>query len=200
MDRSIGVTWRGRARAPRRLSLAALAAGVLLLATAPVATGDTKLGHSGPIGKRSLNDTARHPGANCFYEDGDGRLGVAEIRVRPPRVFARNRTAGVDTQTVGWRAILQQTTDGGATWPETFSSPDYTASATDSTPAHFSAHTYAVPDDARVRVQIQTFWYTLGSPAHIEANANNRVDFYGRTHFIFLDVVHHSCGKLAGSL
>lgn len=203
MDRSQHQRDRSRTgtarRAPRRLALAALTTGMLLLTPGSVATADTPLGHSGLVGRHHLRDTASHAGANCFYEDGDSRTAATEILIMPPRVWARDHTPGEDSQTVGYRTRLRQSSDGGTTWHTTFTSPIVKRSATDATRAHLPSRTYLVPENARVRALVLTFWYKPGSTTAIQGRATNRIDWYGRTHFIFLDIVPGSCGKMPGT-
>lgn len=171
----------------------------LVLGMSGVAAADTELGHRGLVGRHALRDRAidGQGGARCDYSFSDARDGgAATITVLGPRVFARNRTAGVDHQRVGWQVILQQTPDdiGYGTWYTVATSGIVKADATDQTRAAFSARTLDVPFNTFVRAKVKVIWYAPGSSTVIEGTAVHRVDHYDRyLDSVFEDQVAGSC-------
>jgi hypothetical protein len=161
---------------------------VLAVAGSATVSADTALGHHGKIGVASLHDSAvdGDGGARCAYSLGDARDGgAATIKVRAPRVLARDRTAGIDHQVVGWRVILQQTPSdiGFGTWYTVYTSSIVKAGATDSTKASFGPRAFGVPFNTFVRARVQVFWFVPGSQAVVQGSQLRSVDHYDR----FLD-------------
>ena len=102
------------------------------------------------------------------------------MRVRPPVVFARDLTGGVDHQKTGWHFTVQRNTFTDAVWSPIVVSSTQKASASDGAAAQFSAMTVKVPlptQPARYRVQVKMFWYRNGAT---EGTATHTVDFYFR--------------------
>lgn len=179
-------------RLARLVGCLAIVGSMVLAGSGPVAA-DTDLGHTGLVGANSLTDTLTKPGTRCDYITGDGREGAATVNVRPPKVFARNRTAGLDRQTVGWRVVLQQSEDF-VTWYTDEHSPVVKALATDATKAAFSPMSIAVPFNLFVRVHVVMFWYVPGSTTVVQGRSVREVDDYVR--FLdgtFEDNVAESC-------
>jgi hypothetical protein len=168
-------------RIARCVGSIALGCLVALAGALPVAA-DTEVGHFGVVGRHRLVDTTAKPGVRCDYLTGDGREGAATLTVRPPRVFARNRTPVVDSQMVGYRVRLQQSEDF-VHWYTDFNSPIVKATASDTTKASFPATTVDVPFNLYVRVQVVMFWFAIGTTSSIEGRAIHAVDIYDR----FLD-------------
>jgi hypothetical protein len=110
----------------RRLSVRALVLA-LVIAAFPSAV---VLASTGTVGRWSLIDTDRYPGATCVYHTTPDDE-VHQIRIRAPVIYAIDATSGVDTQTVGWRWIVQYSTDLGATWHLEQRGPIVKAAATD---------------------------------------------------------------------
>ena len=77
----------------------AVVLGLTLSLVSPVAvSADTPVSHRGSFGAHALIDSVEYPGARCLY---DGDLNTVRVRVRPPMVFARDRTSARDMQWVG---------------------------------------------------------------------------------------------------
>jgi len=169
--------------------ISAIALGVVLvLGSAAGAAADTLLDHHGPTGTASLRDQAvnHHGGARCDYSNHDARDGgAATIKVHAPAVLARDRTAGTDSQVVGWRVILQQTPDdiNYGRWYTVFTSSVQKASATDSAKASFVDRNFHVPFNTFVRARVQVLWYVPSSSSHVQGWQLRSVDHYDR----FLD-------------
>ncbi len=60
-------------------------------------------------------DDSSSPGAKCGYsaEHNDGFAYLRWIKVRAPRVTARDVTAGQDQQKVSWQVIIQRSSASG---------------------------------------------------------------------------------------
>ena len=171
-------------RGGRLIAGVAIGLALALAGTAGV-SADTLLDHHGPTGSASLHDqnVDGQGGARCDYSFSDARDGgAATIRIRAPRVLARNRTAGTDHQVVGWRVILQQTPDDlhFGTWYTVFRSPVVKASATDTVKAAFTPRKFNVPFNTFVRARVQLFWYTPGSSSVVQGWQLRSVDHYDR--------------------
>lgn len=162
------------------LTASAVAFVVVALAAAP-ALADTEAGHTGLTGTHSLRDTADKPGATCTYKPKgvtDVPFSLASVRVRPPIVFARDVTGGVDQQRTGWRFSLERKLFSESTWTEVFRSATQKAQASDASAAAFSAMSGKPPlptQLAAYRVVVKMFWYRNGAT---EGTATHIVDFY----------------------
>jgi len=179
-------------RLARLVGCLAIGGSMVLAGSGPVAA-DTDLGHTGLVGANSLTDTLTNPGTRCEYFTGDGREGAALLIVRRPKVFARNRTAGLDRQTVGWRVDLQQSEDF-VNWYTVDHSPVAKALATDATKATFAPIAMPVPFNLYVRVHVVMFWYVPGSTTVVQGRSVREVDDYIRFQDgIFEDNVAESC-------
>jgi len=189
-------TWNRHAA---RLISGAAVATVLAVVGTVGASADTLLDHHGRTGTASLHDqNVNHQGgARCDYSFSDARNGgAATIRVRAPRVLARNRTAGTDHQMVGWRVILQQSPDdiNFGKWYTVSKSPVQKASATDTAKAGFTPRTFNVPFNTFVRAHVQVYWYTPGSSTDVQGWQLRSVDHYDRyLDSAFEDQVPGSC-------
>lgn len=165
-------------------TLARLVTAVAIaLAAASIGPGqvlaDTERGHNGLVGAHSLTDTNVTTGARCNYATGDGREGAATVRVRPPDVFARNRTGGIDSQIVGWKVNVQQS-ENFTDWYTDYNSPTSRAQATDASHASFVGKTVNVPFNLFVRIRVVMYWYRPGAPTVQEGRAIHAVDHYIR--------------------
>jgi hypothetical protein len=70
---------------------------------------DIEFGHEGLTGHHRLADLVDSPGAVCdIVLPGPDSLGETWIRVNPPVMFARDRTPGIDTQEIGWTAVIER--------------------------------------------------------------------------------------------
>jgi hypothetical protein len=164
-----------------RTGFASLAIALGLLLAAATATADTPLGHQGKVGSHRLRDSAGRPGVECFYESTNPNSPTEStlegLNVRPPVVFARNATAGVDRQDVGWQFIVQR--HHNTTWTEVLRTSIHFKSATDSTPAAFEKRgtNFLGNSASRYRVIVKTYWLSSTNGV-VAGTARNRVDFY----------------------
>jgi hypothetical protein len=143
----------------------------LALTAVPVAAGGAELppqGASGNFGVHTLVDTADYPGARCVYVENPSFLQIlTKIKVRPPIVFAFNRTGGRDQQTVGWLYRVWTANDPSSdVWQPLASGHVQKATATDSTNARFTNQTYDIPASVQnmsphpyFLVQVVIRWY-----------------------------------------
>jgi hypothetical protein len=143
------------------------------------ALADTPLGHTGNVGAHSLNDgfDTADRGVTCAYGASSQ---FVSIEVNAPNIYARDKTAGVDTQKVGWRYIVTRQHDSNT--PVAYKkSTIVKGTATDSGPALLANRTdpLSVPfkyaTDA-FYVKIKMFWYRADGT--IAGTATNRVDYY----------------------
>lgn len=163
------------------MSLATLRSSValgvaLVLSVAGPAVADVPVGHSGSYGQHSLTDTREYSGARCIYNDD---MNVARIRVNPPTVFARSRTAGRDQQWVGWRVALQYR-DGGS-WSTEQTSSVVKVRSWDDTPAPFRATSVPVAHpvgSGEWRVVVRLTWYKPGTSSVWQGTARHLIEHY----------------------
>lgn len=130
-------------RAMRRFRVASLVLAVcgtmLLVATPPPALGAVVLDKWGRIGAWAaetlrLDDTPRAVNIRCTIDRTDPNDPIPFVQVvNPPLLYARDRTAGVDTQKVGYKLTVQVRQDG--TWVKAMSLATVKGTATDRTPA-----------------------------------------------------------------
>jgi hypothetical protein len=157
----------------------ATGAGLVLALSGPgLAAADTEISESGLIGQHKLVDTATYPGADCSYEGNT----LFEVSVRPPKMRARDRTAGLDEQLVGWRARLQKQTATG--WATVQTSSVRKAMASDDHWAGFTQRAvFSVPPPfgKAVRVRVDMTWYAPTDPGTAQGHSTHEVDLY-KTH------------------
>ena len=164
-------TLRRRVRSIPFIAVAALA-----MAFPATVAADTEMGHSGLTGTHRLRDAAGYPGARCGYYN-EKTFFLAEIRVRPPVMFARNSTSGLDIRTVAWRAVLQDR--NGTSWTTIASKAFQKEQATDLHPADFLGQRFTdLSGDGPYRILVDMRWY--GADGSVIGNARHRVDHYGR--------------------
>lgn len=139
-----------------------------------MASADTHLSGSGRTGRHALRDRVGSPGVTCEYSVPAGRL--HEMTVRPPKVFARNRTAARDHQQVSW-SLRVDYWDVNEFWAEATSKGPWTATAWDDTPAAFTARTFPAPIGfgGKYRVVITMRWRRAGV---VEGRSTHLVDQY----------------------
>nr|MBA2556762.1 hypothetical protein [Chloroflexota bacterium] len=105
----------------------------LTLATgAGVASADTGLGHRGLYGRHFLADSGEFPAVHCLY---DGRNVLEAVTVQPPLVYARDRTADLDRQRVGWRFRVERDDGTLSNWRTVLTSFVTRATGRDDRPA-----------------------------------------------------------------
>ncbi len=157
----------------------AVALGVTLsLALPSVATADEPVSHGGAYGPHALTDSLEYPAVTCHY---DGDLNLDRVRVRPPTMFARNRTSARDLQWVGWVVELQYRPDGGS-WSTVQKSSVARVTALDDSPAPFRLRTVTVErprGSGSWRVVSRMLWYKPGTSSTWQGTARHRVSFYG---------------------
>jgi hypothetical protein len=178
------------------MRIALVAALWLLLTAMPVAAGGAELpthGASGNFGVHTLVDTTDYPGARCVYQldQGGGLQILMRIKVRPPIVFAFDRSKAVDRQTVSWRYRIWTANDPTVdTWQPLYKGPLQKATATDASNARFTPQTYEVPDSVHnanphpyLLVQVVIRWYYPSSP-HVDGISLILVqNYYNQTPF-----------------
>ena len=117
------------------IALALTAGLVASLGGAVGASADTAVTHSGAYGVHYLADSSEYAGVRCTYNNSNV---INSIRVRDPLTFARNKTAGVDTQWVSWYFRVQKQTPGSTGWTDVATSATQKRTATDGQIANFS--------------------------------------------------------------
>src|SRR5688572_30596368 len=128
----------------RRASFSATIAFVALVLSGGAVLADTEAGHTGDVGAHMLRDTLDKPGVTCRYEDTQTPgvpLTLTTFKVKPPKVWARDVTAGLDRQKVGWRFIVEQNRFDSAGWMTFYRSPIQKAPASEVDFAAFSVKT-----------------------------------------------------------
>ena len=150
------------------LPLAVLAG--LLLGSVPAAAASPA---GGLMEAFTFNDTFNHPGVTCYY----GAVNAAsqdliKIVTKGPKVWARDRTGGVDHQTVAWRFVIEGAPAGVPPYTNEYSSSWIKATADDSSGHKFSARTWVQPKPAKNRqwkVHEELRFYKPGSTTTVEA-------------------------------
>jgi hypothetical protein len=163
----------------RRVGVSLVASLAVLAISGASALADTELSRTGKVGKRSLTE----PGAACNY-NGSGILW--SFLVNPPKIYARNTTAGPDLAHVAWRFAVKRWVAGDAKWTSIYRSGRYNGTASDTEPANFS-YQYGypkIPEDTQIDgsayyVVIKLFWYD--SDGVIVGRSTRRVDSYAET-------------------
>lgn len=156
----------------------AVVLGLTLSLVAPAAvSADTPVSHRGSFGAHALIDTVEYPGATCRYDDD---LNAARVRVRPPTVFARDRSSARDLQWVGWVVELQYQPDGGS-FSTVQRSSAVKVMALDDTPAPFRQRTVTIErprGSGSWRVVSRMIWYKPGTSRTWQGTARHRVSVY----------------------
>jgi hypothetical protein len=122
-------------------------------------------------------DTTEYPGATCRY---DGGMNLYRVRVRPPIVFARDRTSARDMQWVGWVVELQYRPDTGS-FSTVQRSSVVKVMALDDTPAPFRQRTVTVErprGSGSWRVVSRMIWYKPGTAGTWQGTARHRISVY----------------------
>jgi hypothetical protein len=160
-------------------------AAALLLAAQPVAAHVTSA--SGSPGNYVVTDTNANPGAHCFYYDTASSTDLYKIKIRAPKMFAKNRTTAVDSQKVGWQFYIQHGTSVGSApsgWTTSFKSSIVKATAHDNLAAAFSTRTWNASANINRwwRVKVLMFWYKPGSSTTISGQVTDVIDYYSWTY------------------
>jgi hypothetical protein len=144
----------------------------MLLAVSPEwassAAAAFRLGRAGNIGGHGLTDSRESPGVTCrFAPPLDWSLGETWIQVRPPVMFARDVSDGVDEQQVGWRATILAWDQDSQSWQERAQGETQFAVAADNRAATFDSRgpetTFFLGYGA-YQVTMQLFWYEGRGP------------------------------------
>jgi hypothetical protein len=162
----------------RTARMAVVLGMTLTLAFPGTVTADAPVSHRGTYGPHALIDTVEYPGASCRYDDDQN---MVRVRVRPPIVFARDRTAARDMQWVGWVVELQYRSGSGA-FSTIQRSSVVKVMALDDTPAPFRARTVTVArprGSGAWRVVSRMIWYKPGTTSTWQGTARHRVSVYG---------------------
>jgi hypothetical protein len=145
---------------------------LILLAVSPEWAGSAaaafRLGRAGDIGGHGLTDSRESPGVTCrFAPPLDWSLGETWIQVRPPVMFARDVSDGVDEQQVGWRATILAWDQDSQSWQERAQGETQYAVAADNRAATFDSRgpetTFFLGYGA-YQVTMQLFWYEGRGP------------------------------------
>lgn len=153
------------------------AVAVLVLLVPGVVAADQAVSHRGAVGAHSLTDSAEYAGARCLYDDEQN---VDRVRVRPPTVFARDRTSARDRQWVGWVVELQYRPDDGA-WSTVQKSAAAKVLAWEDSPAPFRQRTVTVAHprgSGAWRVVSRMLWYRPGTSSTWQGTARHRITSY----------------------
>jgi hypothetical protein len=161
---------------------AVLALVTALTLISPAALADTDMGTTGAVGRHHLRDSAATPGATCVYVDADTDMILDTMIVRPPVMFARDRTAARDRQVVGWRIVLMGWVVVGP-WEfelrQMATGPIHRATAWDDQRATFDRDAIAIEPGARTyEAWVRMLWYKPGDPTTVVGSSRHRVDLY----------------------
>jgi hypothetical protein len=161
---------------PRALGLAltSLALGGVLLTGAPLVSADTPLAEGGQRGVHFLQDTnPANRGADC-QRTAAGSLKA--ITIRPPVMYAVNRTSQIDRQMVAWQAQVIRADTGAVVAASAIAA----APAADNVPAVFAPVTFQGPwAPGAYRARVRMAWYTPGANI-VEGTSLHQVDFHGQ--------------------
>jgi hypothetical protein len=153
-------------RGGRAVWFAALVA--LVVAASPAAANS----HAGNVAVHALIDTEQFPGVTCVFRVTPDDY-LQRIRVRAPIVYAFDRTAGTDTQWVGWRYRIQSSSNG-TDWADVQggTSAFVKAKATDGYNAQWTSRVWDVPQPpvGLFRVIVAIRWYSPTS-GHVDGHA-----------------------------
>lgn len=166
----------------RRSRLAALIVGALLLGSGPIALADTELGHEGLTGRHRLADMYDSPGAVCdVVLPGRDSLGETWLRVNPPIMFARDRTAALDEQPVGWRATVSALHEETGAWRVVKHSATTRAIASDDLASYFNGQGWLAGfplSRATYGVTVEMLWYDPADSHRVEGKATHEIEHF----------------------
>jgi hypothetical protein len=133
-----------------------------------------ELGHHGKVGQHSLNEA--NGDVVCHYDPGTANL--TSISVRAPTMFARDRTAGVDAQDVGWRIFVQRKLATETSFKVVKKSSTFKAPATDVDAASFKSQTVTLtpPENSSYRIVVKMTWYR--ADGSVAGWSKHRVEAY----------------------
>jgi hypothetical protein len=164
----------------RIIANAVLIAIVSVLALAAPAAAAQPIDSSGMTGDWGYlpSDSEESPGGKCGYSAAheDGFAYLRWIKVRAPRVAARDITGGVDQQKVSWRVIIQRSSGSG--WVTIKKSDTRTFTAYDNTSSnHDPIKVYVkATNDENWRAVIRINWLRNGAT---EGWVKASMEYYG---------------------
>jgi hypothetical protein len=174
---------RSIVRAVKNTRLAAIAAFVslvsLLSMAGPAAAQQviSSHGQTGDWGYLPADDPSS-PGAKCGYSAAhdDGFAYLRWVKVRAPRIAARDITSGQDQQQVSWQAVIQRSSTTG--WKTIKKSAVHTFTANDQTSSPHSAIKVYVTanNDQNWRAVVLIKWLRNGST---EGWVKASITYYG---------------------
>lgn len=144
----------------RRLLGPVLLLAVLLLSPLPALASS-----SGSVGVHALIDTDKYPGVTCTFHNFDPRDDLKRITVRPPIVYAVDRSSAMDSQWVSWRFRVQVTdvpNPAPGDWYDLYTAPKVKVMATDAYNAQWTSRSFAVVDGtahADWRAVVDMYWF-----------------------------------------
>ena len=163
----------------RLTTIAALLSLMSLLVAAGPASAEIIDSHgmTGDWGYLPADDESS-PAGKCGYSDrlADSYAHLRWIKVRAPRVAARDITGGQDHQQVSWQVIVQRSSASGWTTVKKSSAHSFTA-YDDSSSAHSPIKVkFKATTDQSWRALILIKWLRNGSA---EGWVKARIEFYG---------------------
>lgn len=165
----------------RRTALvAAFMSMAALLTMAGPAAAQQVISSSGKTGDWGYlpADSTSSPGAKCGYSAPhvDGFAYLRWVKVRAPRIAARDITAGTDTQQVSWQALIQRSSASG--WRTIKKSSVHTFTASDQTSTNHSPVKVSVnaTTDQNWRAVVLIKWLRGGGT---EGWVKTSIDYYG---------------------
>ena len=153
-----------------------------LLGNGPIVLADIELGNEGQVGRHRLADIHDSPGAVCdVVLPGRDSLGETWLRVNPPIMFARNRTAGTDEQFVSWRASVKALNEETGAWRVVRRSGMPRALASDQLASYFNGEGWLAEfplSRATYSVSVEMIWYDPRDPQRIEGRSTHEVEYF----------------------
>ena len=168
----------------RRRSLSVLVATSLAFALgATSALGAVPESQKGKIGTFTIPDSNAEPGVVCTYDAAVGMgLDLDVMEARGPRVYARDRTARRDAQTVGVRFLFQRSVNEGGSggWVTAEKTQMIRKTAYDDKAARFGKRSWLVPfeENYHYRTLVLTKWFRPGSTTKGQGSAKQRYEWY----------------------
>lgn len=148
-----------RIASSRRLALLTCVLATCLAVTVPLSTASADVA-TGNFGVHMLVDTDEFPAVRCVYPDTQSPPDT--FKVRPPIMFAVDRTSGIDAQTMGWRFKVSGRNLSTEPFTDVFASPVTKATGTDRANATFTQGVYHRPSGVvweEWRVVYDLRWY-----------------------------------------
>lgn len=153
-----------------------------VLAMPAAVPADSELGHSGAVGRHRLVDIYDSPGAVCdVVLPGSDSLGETWLRISPPVMFARERTADIDRQAVGWRAIVSARDPRNGAWRVVRRSAIARDQASDSLASYFRGEGWLAGfpvSHATYAVSVEMLWYAPDDPETVEGSATHGIEYF----------------------